>query len=443
MSIRVSGSQSGTDTLSISSQGATKSISFTVNAVSLSVVTVGTTVNSSGNAQTSTGTCDKISTTYANSGVPQSGTVNITASRGTLYSDSACTSVLSTSGVPVTSGNAEAYIKSETAGVATIIATIVNGPTAQTTLEFAAPLTSSATITLQADPAVIGTNATTQSERSRLTATVRDGTIYNNLVKDTVIEFTIIKDGSGGSLSTPVATTSSDGSATVDFIAGSATTDANGVQIQAKIQGTNKSATAALTVSRKSLFITAGTGNTLEVPSSTTYRQDYSVFVTDASGNPVPNVAVTASVRVTRYLKGTYSYFTADDVTAGNATQAGWARNITSYCANEDINLNGILDPGEDVNSNGVLDPRTPLNVTSSGQTDANGIAVVSILYPKDRANWTEIAMTVRGSVSGTEATYSTQAYVLPILSSDLQNQTVVPPGNPNPYGYGTCDVAY
>ncbi len=443
VSIRVSGSQAGTDTLSIASQGATKSLSFTVNAVSLSVTTVGTTVNSSGNAQTSTGTCTKISTTYANAGVPQSGTVNLTASRGTLYSDSACSAALSTSGVPVTSGSAEAYIKSETAGIATIIATIVNGPTAQTTLEFAAPLTSSATITLQADPAVIGTNATTQSERSRLTATVRDGTIYNNLVKDAVIEFTIIKDGSGGSLSTPVATTSSDGSATVDFIAGSATTDTNGVQIQAKIQGTNKSALVALTVSKKSLFITAGTGNTLEVPSTTTYRQDYSVFVTDASGNPVPNVTVTASVRVSRYIKGTYTYFTADDVTAGRAAKAGWTPSITSYCANEDINLNGILDPGEDVNSNGVLDPRTPLNVTSSGQTDANGVAVVSILYPKDRSNWTEVVMTVRGSVAGTEATYSTQAYVLPILSSDLQNQTVPPPGDPNPYGYGTCDVAY
>ncbi|HJV87833.1 MAG TPA: Ig-like domain-containing protein [Noviherbaspirillum sp.] len=443
VAIRVSGSQAGTDTLSIASQGATKSLSFTVNSVSLTVATVGTTVNSSGNAQTSTGICTKLVTSYANAGVPQSGTVNITASRGTLYSDSACSSVLSSSGVPVTAGSAEAYIKSETAGVATIIATIVNGPTAQTTLEFAAPLTSTATITLQADPAVIGTNATTQSERSRLTAVVRDGTAYNNLVKDAVIEFTIVKDGSGGSLSNPVATTASDGTATVDFIAGSATTETNGVQIQAKIQGTSKLATATLTVSRKSLFITAGTGNLLEAPSSTTYRQDYSVFVTDASGNPVPNVTVTASIRVTRYRKGQYHYYTTDDVTAGLVSQAGWGVVNTSTCANEDVNLNGILDPGEDTNQNGILDPRTPVNVTSSGQTDANGVAVVSILYPKDRGNWTESMLTVRGSVAGTEATYSTQAYFLPVLASDLQNQTVPPPGSPSPYGIGTCDVAY
>lgn len=445
VSIRVSGSQSGTDTLSVTSQGASKSLSFTVNSVSLSVATVGTTVNSSGNAQAAIGACTKVTARYENAGVPQSGTVNISASRGTFYSDSGCTSVLSASGVPVSAGDAQAYIKSDTTGIATIIATVVSGPTAQTTLEFAAPLTASATITVQADPAVIGTNATTQSERSRLTAVVRDGTANNNLVKDAVIEFTIVNDASGGSLSTPVAATGRDGSATVDFIAGSATTEVNGVQILAKIQGTNKSATTSLTVSKKSLFITAGTGNTLEVPNSTTYKQDYSVFVTDASGNPVPNVSVTASIRVTTYIKGRYRYYTADDVTLGLATQTGWGRILSglSYCANEDSNMNGILDPGEDFNGNGMLDPRTPLNVTSSGQTDANGTAIISIRYPKDRGNWTVVILTVRGSVAGTEATYSTQAYLLPVLAADLANQGTAPPGDPDPYGESTCDVAY
>ncbi|WP_247869639.1 hypothetical protein [Herbaspirillum sp. ST 5-3] len=443
VSVRVSGSQSGTDTLSIASQGASKALSFAVNSVSLSVTTVGTTVNSSGNAQANIGACTQIAARYENAGVAQSGTVNISASRGTLYSDSGCETALAASGVPVTAGNAQAYIKSDTTGIATIIATIVNGPTAQATLEFAAPLTSAATITLQADPAVIGTNATTQSERSRLTAVVRDGPANNNLVKDAVIEFTIVNDASGGSLSTPVATTGRDGSATVDFIAGSATTEVNGVQVLAKIQGTSKSATTALTVSRKSLFITAGTGNTLEVPNSTTYKQDYSVFVTDVSGNPVPNVTVTASIRVTGYTKGQYHYFTAEEVLLGLASGTGWGMINTHDCANEDSNMNGVLDPGEDFNGNGTLDPRTPLNVTSSGQTDANGTAIISIRYPKDRGNWTSVILTVRGSVAGTEAIYSTQAYVLPVSAVDLQNQSVPPPGSPNPYGESTCNVAY
>ncbi|HJV82525.1 Ig-like domain-containing protein [Noviherbaspirillum sp.] len=456
VSVRISGAQSGTDTLSFASQGATKSVSYTVNSVSLRVATVGTTVNSSGNAQTSTGSCTKIAARYENAGVPQTGTVNITASRGGLYTDNVCTQALTASGVQVVAGDAAAYIKSDTAGVATIIATVVNGPTAQTNLEFAAPLTSTATIAMQAEPAVIGTNATSQNERSRLTVVIRDGTVNNNLVKDAVIEFTITSDPSGGSLSTPVATTGSDGSATVDFIAGAATTQTNGVQIQAKIQGTSKTASTTLTVSRKSLFITAGTGNTLDVPNTTQYKQDYSVFVTDATGNPVSGVNVTASVRVVHYYKGSYKTYTQEEVDALKAAavaaglpadsvtvKAGWNAQRIYQCENEDSGtMNGILDAGEDFNLNGVLDPGTPLNVSSSGQTDATGTAIISIRYPKDRANWTSIILTVRGSVAGTEATYSTQEYILPILAGDLQNASTSPPGDPNPYGVNACNVA-
>ncbi|WP_292934289.1 hypothetical protein [Noviherbaspirillum sp.] len=381
--------------------------------------------------------------------------MNITASRGALYTDSVCSQALTASGVPVVAGDAAAYIRSDTAGVATIIATVVNGPTAQTNLELAAPLTSTATIAVQAEPAVIGTNATSQSERSRLSVVVRDGTVNNNLVKDAVIEFTITSDPSGGSLSTPVATTGSDGSATVDFIAGAATTQTNGVQIQAKIQGTSKTAGTTITVSRKSLFITAGTGNTLEVPNTTQYKQDYSVFVTDATGNPVSGVTVTASVRVVHYYKGTYTTYTQQQVDAMKAAavaaglpessvtvKAGWNAQLTYQCENEDSGtMNGILDTGEDFNLNGVLDPGTPLNVSSSGQTDATGTAIISIRYPKDRANWTAIVLTVRGSVTGTEATYSTQEYILPMLAGDLQSQTN-PPGYSNPYGVNPCNIA-
>lgn len=431
--ITVTGSQAGSDTLTASAQGSSFTYGFNVNAVQLLVSTSAT--------QANVQACTSIFARYENAGVGQNGTINISASRGTIYSDSACTTPLGSSSVPVTSGNAQTtFIASTTVGITTITATVVNGPTAQTNLEFVAPLTSSATISLAADPAVISTSGTGQTSSSELTVVVRDGTTQNNLVKDAVVEFAIVNDQSGGALSSPsVVTTDRNGTAKVTFNAGVATTPANGVTIQAKIQGTTKTATTTLTVSRKSLFITAGTGNLLEAPTSTTYKQDYSVFVTDASGNPVSDVTVTASIVPMYYRKGSYEF---DDNPL--TTESGWIIPDSHYvCPNEDLApRNGILDAGEDANNNGRLDPGIPLNVTSSGRTDVSGTAIVSILYPKDRGNWTDVQLTIRGFVVGTESFYTTAIYTLPVLASDLSNSAVHPPGFISPYGTNPCNVA-
>lgn len=431
--VTVTGAQSGNDTLTASAQGSTFSYAFNVNAVQLSV--------STSVSQANVQACTPISARYENSGVGQNGTINISASRGTIYSDAACSAPLGSSAVPVTAGNAQVtYIASTTVGIATITATVVNGPTAQTNLEFVAPLTASATLSVMADPAVISTSGTGQTSSSELTVVVRDGTAQNNLVKGAVIEFSIVADQSGGALSSPsVVTTDRNGTAKVTFNAGVAPTPSNGVTIQARIQGTTKTATTNLTVSRKSLFITAGTGNKLEAPSNSTYKQDYTVFVTDASGNPVPDVTVTASILPVYYWKGEYA-LDVDPAT----TRSGWYIPASSYrCPNEDLApQNGILDAGEDANNNGKLDPGIPLNVTSSGKTDATGTAVVSILYPKDRGNWTDVQLTIRGFVVGTESFYQTGVYTLPVLTADTADSTTPPPGRYSPYGTNPCNVA-
>ncbi|WP_420474799.1 Ig-like domain-containing protein [Noviherbaspirillum sp. ST9] len=430
--ITVTGTIAGKDSIVASSQGHTFSYDFNVNTLSLTVTPAATQANVS--------TCTSISARLENSGVGQNGIINISTSRGLIYSDSGCNSPLGSTGVPVTAGQAQTtYIKSDMIGVATITGTVANGPTAQSSITFVAPLTSTATISVQPEPSVVSPSGTGQSNTSVLTVTVRDGTGNNNLVKGAVIEFSIVSDQSGGSLSNPsVVTTEDDGTAKVTFTAGPATTPANGVQIQARIQGTTKTATASLTVSRKSLFITAGTGNKLETPSTSTYRQDYTVFVTDASGNPVPEVAVTASVKAMFYRKGGYR-FDSDQATP----ETGWVYASPHYvCSNEDSNNNGILDAGEDFNSNGTLEPRIPLSVTSSGKTDATGTAVISILYPRDRGNWTDVRMSITGSVQGTEAIYTTSTYTLPVLATDLSDQSTAPPGSPSPYGTNACNVS-
>ena len=434
--VTVTGAQSGADVLTISSQGVQTTSSVTINAAKLTVSTVdaaGTPVTS---AATTT-SCTRILAHYEVSGVPQNGTVNLSTSRGSLYSDSTCLTALSSSSVALVGGDSQpTYLKSDNAGVATVSAAVVGGPSAQTNIEYIAALTSSATISLQAEPAIIGGNTGTgTSEQSTLTAIVRDGTAKNNLVKNAVVSFTLLSDPSAGSLSTPATvTTGSNGTASVTFVAGTATTPKDGVVVQASIQGTSTSATTTLTVSKKSLFISAGTGNTLGTPTNATYELDYTVFVTDASGNPVQNVVVTASVIPTRYRKGSYSY---DDTTA-----KAWVGNVIDTCSNEDINLDGVLEAGEDYNGDGILEPGIPLTITPSATTDATGLAKIALIYPRDRANWVEAKISLRGSVAGTESTYQIAPFFLPILATDLTDKNVSPPGAISPYGTNSCNIA-
>jgi hypothetical protein len=431
--LTLTASQSGSDALTFTAQGTSSTSTVSVNSTKLTTSVVDSAGNVSPTAFTGS-SCQLIKVRYEINNLPQNGTVNVSTSRGNVYADSNCLFSLTASSVGVVNGDSQpAYVRSATAGVATITATIPGGPTAQTTLEFVAILTPSATLSVQAEPAVIGTNSgTSQNEFSTLTAVVRDGTAVNNFVKNATIEFTLVNDKSGGFLSNPsVVTTGSNGAASVTFVAGNADTPRDGITVQAKIQGTATTATTKLTVSKKSLFIAAGTGNKILTPTDTTYEQDYAVFVTDASGNPVPNVTITAAILPTRYSKGQYGY---DSVTAKL-----WVPTVVDTCLNEDVNSNGILDAGEDFNGNGILDPGIPLSITSSGLTDATGTAKISILYPRDRANWTEVKLTVRGTVAGTESTYQTSPYFLPVLSDDLNNAAVSPPGVISPYGINAC----
>ena len=122
-------------------------------------------------------------------------------------------------------------------------------------------------------------------------------------------------------------------------MAGTSITALNGVKIQAQlIGGSGATATANLTVAQKSLFISAGTGNTVGVPNSSSYQMDYVVIVDDAAGNAVPGVQLTASVLPTQYRKG---------VMVWNAPNGPWVAAVSATCANEDLNNNGILGAAE------------------------------------------------------------------------------------------------
>jgi hypothetical protein len=410
------------DVISVKSMGELASAGIAINSSSFAVRVL----DGSGNLATSAaiGGCQQVAVT----GAPGA-SVTISSSRGTVYSNAACSSVLS-GALALNDGAANAYVNATGPGIATLTAN-AGGLTTQTDLEFIAPVTTSSTITVQADPAVVGVNITgSTSQQATLRAIVRDGTTQNNLVKNATVAFSILSDPSGGSLTQPaVVTTGSDGTATTSFIAGTTASALNGVQIQARlVGGSNAAAVVRLTVAQRSLFISAGTGNTVGVPSTATYQMDYAVIVTDAAGNAVPGVKLTASVLPATYYKGVLGYA---------APSGPWQPATRTSCANEDVNNNGILDAGEDINTNGSLEPGIPVTVTPSVTTDANGRASISLIYPRDRVYWLDVNLTIRGQASGSESIYTSLVHLLG-LSTDYSTQTVTPPGQTSPYGVAT-----
>lgn len=415
-------SSGGADLISVKAMGELASSAISINASSFAVRVL----DAVGNVQTSApiGGCQQVSVSGASGG-----SVTISSTRGTVYSEATCTAVLS-GALGLSNGAAIAYVNATGPGIATLTAK-AGGQTTQADLEFVVPVTALTTISLQSDPGVIGVNtggSTTQ--QATLRAIVRDGTVQNNLVKNATVSFSIVSDPSRGSLSLPaVVTTGDDGTATASFIAGPSATPTDGVKILATLLGgSSPSASVLLTVAQKSRFISAGTGNTVGTPNSATYQQDYAVIVTDAAGNAVPGVKLTASVLPANYYKGALQF---------QAPQGPWQPASRTSCPNEDVNNNGILDAGEDINTNGRLEPGIPVTVTPSVTTDASGRATVSLIYPRDRVYWLDVNLTIRGQSDGTESIYSSLVHLLG-LSTDYATQTVTPPGVTSPYGVAT-----
>ncbi|MCX7289785.1 Ig-like domain-containing protein [Janthinobacterium sp.] len=391
--------------------------------------------------------CQAIDVRYDKAGVAQTGSASLSTSRGSLYADSACSQALPSSLIFSNGNLPRSYVQSANAGVATITAAVAGGPAAQTRLEFVAPLSSASKLAVQAEPAVLRANTGASAENaSIISAVVRDGPA-NNLVKNAPVLFSILSDPSGGYLresgrETGRVATGSDGLARTMYVAGPADSGRDGVLIQARIDGAPQAAATSLvrlTVARQALSIKLGTGSLLREYSASVLQKDFAVFVSDSAGNAVPGVAVTAAAWPSRYAKGYYVW----EADKPEFPDTGvWRLALPHYsCANEDVLRNGIYDAAYDRNGNGVLDPGIPLTVSASGLSDALGMATVTVSYPRNHATWVHVALTVRGTVSGTEAS-ATAELPLPALASDFSARRVAPPGRTSPYGSGPCDSA-
>ena len=365
---------------------------------------------------------------WSSNGTPVVGSpVTFSTTRGTLSATVVNTDATGKASVTVTAANAGPGILTASG----------NGVSAQATIDFVA--TTPATVTLQPSATAVPTQGT-----STILAVVRDPT--GNLVQGQQVQF-VLTDVTNGTLSTGLSVTDVQGVAQTVYTASSTASSKNGVIITATVLGFPAvTAQTTLTVGGQAVFLSLGTGNIINEYSQAEYSQDWSVRAIDAQGATVPNVPVTIGVTSVAYLKGYYCAPGSGLNLSGQTcptTGTGWQQILTvtpviSLCANEDLNGNGILDPGEDFNGNGKLDPGSVASVSPGAlKTDATGLLPFTLYYPKDHATWVVVTITASAVVTGTQSTTSA-TITLQGASVDYQTLTVSPPGPFSPYGYAS-----
>jgi hypothetical protein len=402
---------SGTDTLSITGLGTSAQAVVNISSLEFAVLTP------ANNTSVIVGANQTISVQYKDGGVGQPG-VNVlfSTTRGTLSAAS-----VTTDG----SGIATVTVSSSSSGPANVVAQISGVGQVTLPLQFVA--TTPASLVLQANPgAVLPNTSGGTTNQSTLEAVVLDAS--GNAVANRQVNFTILEDdGNGGTLSTPTALTDANGRAQVQFVSGAQSTRTNGVVLQASVAGTGIAGTTALTVNGQALFISIGFGNTISNKNQTTYSKEFSVYVTDASGNAVGNQVVTLSNIPTVYGRGVL----------------GWSGTVWTYssyteCQNEDLNQNGVLDTSpvaEDTNNDGELTPGNPVVITpGSVTTDSQGRATFALEYGEQYVPWLTVKIVARASVGGTESR-RTLVHELTPLASDFSSETIPPAGRRSPFG--------
>jgi len=441
----------GNDTVTATALGLTAS-----QAVSVSSESFNFTAPSSG-ADIALNVAEPLTVVWTNAGAPVAGqTVTFSATRGTFTGGA--TTITATTNSTGTAGTTAApvSVSSTTAGPAVITASGA-GVSAQLQVNFIATVPSQ--IDVQASPDTIQT-----SGQSTISAIVRDAN--DNLVQGQTIDF-LLTDKTGGVISVATAVSNAQGVAQTVYSATSTASSTNGVSITATVQGTSIESSVTLTVGGQTVFLSLGTGNTInQNAQGTQFILPFVVQALDAGGNAVPGATVTLAIASlpptgapsptgplygspdtdSAYRKG-YWFTGTDPITGFVCTATGWCQQINAECLNEDILGNGIINPlevpSEDVNNNGKLDPGNVAAVSpGSIVTDSTGSGNVNVTYPQDHALWVQVLLTATASVSGTQ-TSTTSKFWLPMLAADVQTPTINPPGLISPYGTNVnCHIA-
>lgn len=415
------GTNSGLDTVTAHGLGTTATANVAISAEDFAFESPAI------NTPVAIGTSQIATVRLLSGGLPATGrVVTFSTTRGAISNASAVTDA---------TGRASTTLSSTTSGPANIVA---RAGTAQALLPITFLATTPATLVLQANPGAVPPNATgSAANQVTLQATVRDAAF--NPVAGRIVNFTALSDLSNGTISPGSGVSDANGMVSVQFIPGALTTANNGVRIQATVQGTAVTGIANLTVNGQALFISIGKGKVIGARDEPVYKKQFSVYVTDANGAPVPNKQVTLSVYPDMYAKG----FLRLPVKGVDIPDDRWLSVVNATCANEDIDRNGILSPAEDDptlsggngNGNGKLDPGLPVVISPTPVvTDTGGFATFFLEYGKNFAWWVDTTITARASVGGTESVQS-QRYLLDVLASDMTDLTSSPPNHTSPFG--------
>jgi hypothetical protein len=175
--------------------------------------------------------------------------------------------------------------------------------------------------------------------------------------------------------------------------------------------------------SRGELTVRLGTDNLIEdLVDQLSYRKRYAAIVTDNAGIPKANVTVLATLRSKRYYVGYWA-----PVVGGGTVKWEQIQLITGGLTSEDIFDFGTCNAGEDTNNDQVLTPGNIASYTLQSQTDATGVAVLNIVYPKSFSLWAQMELEVTATVGGTEG-FNAITIPLPILAKDITDEGIAPP---------------
>lgn len=348
----------------------------------------------------------------------------------------------------------------------TVDVTIAGG----STVVPSATLPVSKTLNLSAN--VVPVNTPISTNQVAIYAIFRDGT--NAPVNNVRVLFDAVGDNGTGAIVAGANAVLSDatGTATTSYKPGGVSSPTNGVLIRAcwKTSDFTAGETVAncpaanllstpLTIVSNPVSISIGTDNTISAGAAgLTYIKKYAVLVVDSAGNPKADVQITPSVDLGGYGKGYWLYNPGTKLWE-RSPDNGTVGLLTATCANEDVNRNGVIDTGEDLNSNGQLDPRksdVSITLVGSTKTDANGLSVLQLEYPKSLASWVKFKITVTAAgVLSPPAYYPLGAPValpsvatpsnisdylysylwLPVSADDLKTESPAPAFAVSPYG--------
>lgn len=402
--------RNGADLISVIGAGVQQSLSLNISSVNFEFTAP------TANTEALVNIATPLTVRYAENGVGVAGKlISFATTRGTV----APVAVTTDSG-----GFATTQVTSSSVGPGIVTAQL---DSAATTLPLLIVAKTPGSINLQSSSAALAPNASlATSNQVELRATVRDAA--GNAVKGATVNFTVVKDLSGGRIRTGTVVTDENGLATDSFISGATSTAADGVEIRATVANTAISATAKLTVNGQALFINIAANNTIE-KLSTTYRKTFSVQVNDANGAPVAGQNVTLSYYPPQYKKGTV-------ILVG--TPKLWTPQVSATCPNEDQDRAGQLSGNNrDTNGDGRLTPGLPAVIAPSFlTTNSAGAAEFTLEYGQQYAFWVDFDLSAKVMVAGTESSTGF-LFTASAPAADLTNENSPPSAANNPFGSG------